>query len=192
MNTILLAVGIIFTLIVLLNILLGRHRRKTLKTIKKGYIGEKSFSLKNNLKKIEVITDERTIGDKTYIVVKTLSNRTLKIFEYNSEDRICTGFLIQTMETIFNLSDPFNYEKHFNIIEDDNFHQGIDISAGFRNFNPDYFTNGLTLQIGENRFGRIYRSTERSPSVKTSPLFIYAVSTSIVEVEKLIDLVKRI
>ena len=136
MNTIFIILAVLVLLIVLANIYLGANRRRTLKTIKKGFIGEKSFSLSKRLKKIEVITDERTIEDKVYLVTKTLSNRTLKIFEYNSDDRICTGFFVQTMETFFNLSEPFNYEKHFKIIEDEDFHRGIDISAGFRAADP--------------------------------------------------------
>ncbi|MBB1149003.1 hypothetical protein H4K35_02470 [Myroides sp. NP-2] len=174
--------------IVVLNVLNKSSQRKILNSIKKDFLGNDAETVISNLPKIEKVIKREVIGGKEYVVISTNSLRTLKIYEF--EKGYCCSFFVQTLEMMYILPNNLNYGKEFNIIENDSFEIGIDLSVVNREFIPTFFSNGLTVEITSKRFAKIFRSIEHKPSVKTRPLYIYVVSDSVNGIDKLIDFVK--
>jgi len=165
----------IVILIVLMNLLLRGKRKKFVKILKAGILGDSSTEIKRQLKKYENISNIIKIEKKEYLIVKTLQMRTFKVFEF--ENNICTGFYIKSTDMDYSLPSDFKYNLEFDIIEDDNFFtQGIDTSEPFKTSIPKYLTNGLLIRTN-NRYGKFFKSIPRNET-KYRPLSIFILNES--------------
>lgn len=196
MNYILVIILIISGLLVAIILYVINNEKKTIKNLKEGFINFDVNYLINNLHKFESVSGNKIIGDKNYIIVKTKTLRTLKIFEFNDEN-ICTSFFVQTLEIFSSLPINLNYESNFEILDNDNFEEGIDTSIVFREPNPTFFhnnnnnNNGLTIKINNNRYAKVFKHIPKYSSIKYSPMFIYSVGTTKESINELLSIVKE-
>ena len=180
-------IGIVL-LIVVMNVILISKRKGFYKKLKTAYIGDSLNKIKNNLGSNELIFDELEIQNHKYLIVKSRPKRTIKVFEFDKD--ICTGFYIKSTEMVYSLANNFNYEKGFEIIENNNFfNKGIDTSETSRNIHPNYLSNGLFIKLND-RIGKIYKSIP-SNETKYRPLFIFVIHQSESGLNNFIEKIKN-
>lgn len=182
--------GVIIGIILMLFIfylILKNKRNIFLKELRFGHIGKNISELVRNIKKYEIISNKLEIQELQYLVIKSHSKRTIKIFEFDRN--ICTGFYIRSTEMAYSLSDDFSYEKEFEILEDDNFFsKGIDTTERFREVYPTFLTNGISVKLN-TKYGKLFKSIS-TDEVKYRPLSIFVIHKTHSGLENFIKILK--
>lgn len=191
MNTMLYVLSGVILILVIFNLFNRPSYKNVLHSIRNNFLAKEIETVLADLQKTEIVLTREIIDEKEYIVVLTNTLKTIKMYVF--ENGLCSAFFVQTMEVIYSLPAGLNYEKEFNIIRNDNFDKGIDLSIANSDYNPAFFFNGLTVEIAPQRFAKIFRSVEYNSPSEFKPLYIYFyfVSISVDKIEDLIDFVKE-